>query len=146
MTLRNILLHSEFSNKTLDLKCVTLSIILRWKEFAICTSPIIHLVLLHPPLPHPLNKNFASPLFLISSGHHSFPRRNWKECLCKVLGANKVYYPWEDVKIGDHPLVPKVQSRFQIWWWPAGLKIRTVMSPSKTRRLWEEVAEASCYN
>ena len=27
MTLRNILLHFEFSNKTLDLKCVTLSII-----------------------------------------------------------------------------------------------------------------------
>ena len=65
---------------------------------------------LPPSSPPHQKKKFASAFFLIFPGHYSFPRRNWKECLCKVLGANKVYYPWEDVKIGDHPLVPKVFS------------------------------------
>ena len=65
MTLRNILLHFECSNKTLDLKCVTLSIISTWgscvemKRKFICTSPIIHLVCLHPSPPYPPKQKYC---------------------------------------------------------------------------------------
>ena len=44
--------------------------------------------------------------------------------------------------VGDHPLCP----RFQIWRWPVGLNIRTIVSPSKTRRFWEEFVKPSCDN
>ena len=42
-----------------------------------------------PYLPSP---NFASPLFFISPGYYSRAKRNWKQCLSKILGANKVHY------------------------------------------------------
>ena len=58
-----------------------------------CTYPIMHLI---PPPPLPLR--FAWPLFFISPGCHSRPKRNWKQCLRKILGANKVlrlvHYGW----------------------------------------------------
>ena len=31
-------------------------------------------------------QNFAKPLFLISPGYYSGPKRNWRQCLCKILG------------------------------------------------------------
>ena len=31
-------------------------------------------------------QNFAQPLFLISSGYYSGPKRNWRQCLCKIFG------------------------------------------------------------
>ena len=34
-------------------------------------------------------------LFSVSPGYYSHPKRNieyWKECWCKILGANKVHY------------------------------------------------------
>ena len=30
--------------------------------------------------------------FFISPGYYSCPKRNWKQCLCKILGANKLHY------------------------------------------------------
>ena len=52
--------------------------------------------LICPPHPPP-QKKFAYPLFFISSGYYSRPKRHWKQCLCKILGwgvggANKVHY------------------------------------------------------
>ena len=32
-------------------------------------------------------QNFAQPLFLISPGNYSGPKRNWRQCLCKIFGA-----------------------------------------------------------
>ena len=31
-------------------------------------------------------QNFAQPLFLISPGYYSGPKRNWRQCLCKIFG------------------------------------------------------------
>ena len=61
------------------------------KKIAISTgtSPIIHLInqacgkfLGAKFAPH----NFAQALFLISPGYYSRPKRNWKQCSCKILG------------------------------------------------------------
>ena len=146
-------LHFEFSNNTLDLKCVTLSII---STYGSCVEMkrIRHLHISHntpclpPSSPRPtLQTKILRNIFFffISSGYYSFPGRNWKQCMCKILGANKMLYTWEDVELAITHFAPG-SSRFQIWRWPAGLKIRTIMSPGKTRRLWEEVAKAACYN
>ena len=40
-----------------------------------------------PPLP-----NFAQPLFPISPGCYSRPKRNHRQWLCKTLGVNKMHY------------------------------------------------------
>ena len=31
-------------------------------------------------------QNFAQPLFLISPVYYSGPKRNWRQCLCKIFG------------------------------------------------------------
>ena len=154
MTLRNILLHFEFSNKTFDLNCVTLSII-STRGSCVEMKRIRHLHISHNkctlfasilPRPTPQTKIWRNLwFFFISSGYYSFPRRKWKQCICKIWGANKMHFTWEDVELAITHFAPG-SSRFQIWRWPAGLKIRTIMSPGKTRRLWEEVAKAACYN
>ena len=48
--------------------------------------------------------------FFISSGYYSFPRRNWKQCLCKIFGANKMHCTWEDVELAITQLRPRVFS------------------------------------
>ena len=70
MTLRNILLHIEFSNKTLDLKCVTLSIILTWGS-CVEMKRMRHLHISHntpclppsPSAPPPKQKYFLTFVF-----------------------------------------------------------------------------------
>ena len=42
-------------------------------------------------------QNFAQPLFLISPGHYSGPKRIWRQCLCKILGDKQVVV-WEMCK------------------------------------------------
>ena len=32
-------------------------------------------------------QNFVQPLFLISPGYYSGPKRDWRQCLCKIFGA-----------------------------------------------------------
>ena len=31
------------------------------------------------------------PLFFVSPGYYSLPKRNWKQCLCKIFVGNKVH-------------------------------------------------------
>ena len=52
--------------------------------YATCTSPIMHLI---------CSPKFGTtgPLFFISPGYYSRPKRNWKQCLCKVWGASEVH-------------------------------------------------------
>ena len=90
------------------------------KRFTICTSPIIHLVCSPPPPSPPHKKQLHNLLFLISSGYCSFPGRNWKQCLRKIFGANKVHYG--RCAIGDHPTLPQ---GFPVWRRPTALKTRT---------------------
>ena len=40
-----------------------------------------------PPPPPPFQI-----LFFITPGYYRGPRRNWKQCFCKILRANKVHY------------------------------------------------------
>ena len=56
----------------------SLFFVLRGTLFVICISPVIHLV---PPPPHP-PPNFA----------YSRPKRNWKQCLCKILGGKQYVF------------------------------------------------------
>ena len=152
MTSRNILLHFEFSNKTLVLKCVTLSIISTWGS-CVEMKRIRHLHISHntpclppsSPAPPPKQKYCVTFVFFHFFWALQLSQEKLKTMLCKIWGANKVHYTWEDVKLSITHFAPG-SSRFQIWWWPAGLKTRTIMSPGKTRRLWEEVAKSSCYN
>ena len=40
-------------------------------------------------LPHPRKKKMHNLMrFLISPGYYSRPKRNWKQCFCKIWGAN----------------------------------------------------------
>ena len=45
-------------------------------QYATCTSPTMHLI--------------SPPTFCVAFVFH--PKRNWKQCLCKILGGNKVHY------------------------------------------------------
>ena len=49
-------------------------------EYATYTFPLMHLIC--PP-------NFGQPLFFISPGYNSCPKRNWKQYLWKNLGGQK---------------------------------------------------------
>ena len=64
--------------------------------FATSRFPVMHLICLPPP-PPPTKKNLPQPLFFISPGYYSLPKRNWKQCLCKIFGdgggrGNKLHY------------------------------------------------------
>ena len=59
-------------------------------EYATCTSPLMHLIC--PP-------KFCQPLFFISAGYYSCPKRNWKQCLCKLLGWGQMRCIMEDVQV-----------------------------------------------
>ena len=50
-----------------------------------------------PPTPLPAKKKNAKPLFFISPGCYSRPKRNWKQCLYKILGG-KYGALWEKCK------------------------------------------------
>ena len=52
--------------------------------FASYTSPIIHLVC--------SPKICITLFFFISPGYYSRPKKNKRQCLCKIWGSNKVYY------------------------------------------------------
>ena len=65
-------------------------IIKKWfcSLFAIRISPITHLVLSPHPLPPP-HKKVRNPLIIsISPGYYNRPKRNWKQCLCKIWGRH----------------------------------------------------------
>ena len=47
------------------------------------TFPIMHLI---------CPRRFCITFVFISPGYCSRPKRNWKQWLCKILGANKVHY------------------------------------------------------
>ena len=51
----------------------------------------------HPPFPTP-PKKFAQPLYLISLGYYSRPKRNWGQCLCKIFGSEQSVL-WEMCKL-----------------------------------------------
>ena len=61
--------------------------------YDICTYPIMHLIPLLPPPPPP-RSDLHNLCFFISPGYYSRPKRNWKQCLCKILGANKIGALW----------------------------------------------------
>ena len=50
------------------------------------------------PSPPP-EKKIAYPLFFISPGYYSCPKRNWKQCLCKRLGWGQMRCIMEDVQV-----------------------------------------------
>ena len=154
MTLRNILLHFEFSNKALDLKCVTLSIISTW----LCCVEMKRILYLHfshnttcltpstQPPPHPTPPppkqkyciTFVFNVFWVLQ----LSQEKLETTLMQNLGNKQGALYLKRCGVGDHPLCP----RFQIWRWPVGLNIRTIVSPSKTRRFWEEFVKPSCDN
>ena len=59
------------------------------RKFTIFTQTIMQLV--YPPPPNP-PRFCITIIFNISLGTTVIPRRNWKQWLCKVLGATKVDY------------------------------------------------------
>ena len=151
MTLRNILLHFEFSNKTFDLKCVTLSIISTWGS-CVEMKRIRHLhislnkcTLFASVLPRSTpqtkiwrNLWFFFYLFWVLQ----LSQEKLETTLMQNLGDKQGALYLKRCGVGDHPLCP----RFQIWRWPVGLNIRTIVAPSKTRRFWEEFVKPSCDN
>ena len=75
-------------------------------EYATCTFPLMHLIC--PP-------NFGQPLFFISPGYNSCPKRNWKQYLWKNLGGGgKKGALWEmckwpiQISFGDGIHLPQV--------------------------------------
>ena len=58
-------------------------------SLSIFTETIMHLVQFPPPLPPQKN---AYPLFPISPGYYRRPKRNRRQCICKLLEVNKVDY------------------------------------------------------
>ena len=53
--------------------------------YVTCTSTIMQLI---PPPPHSPPLKFCITLS-ISPGYYSRPKRNWKQCLCKILGSKQ---------------------------------------------------------
>ena len=152
MTLRTILLHFEFSNKTLDLKCATLSIISTWSS-CVEMKRIRHLHISHNtpclppsfPAPPPKQKYCITFVFNFFWVLQLSLEKLKTKLMQNFGGKQDASDTWEDVELAITHFAPG-SSRFRIWRWPAGLKTRTIMSPGKTRRLWEEVTKASCYN
>ena len=116
MTLRNILLHFEFSNKTLDLKCVTLSIISTWGSFVemkrICHLHISHNTPCLPPsspAPPPKQKyciTFVFNFFWVLQ----LSQEKLKTMHVQNFGGKQGALYLRRCGIGDHPLCPKVFS------------------------------------
>ena len=67
-------------------------------QCANCTSPIMHLI-----CPSPHTKKNCTTLVFHFSWYYSRPKRNWKQCLWEILGANKVHYgrcaSWTMIKV-----------------------------------------------
>ena len=113
MTLRNILLHFEFSNKTFDLKCATLSIISRVEMKRIRYLHISHNTPCLPPsspAPPPNQKYCVTFVFFYFLWALQLSQEKLKTMLCKILGANKVHCTWEDVELAITKLRPRVFS------------------------------------
>ena len=117
MTLRNILLHFEFSNKTLDLKCVTLSIISTWlscvemkrirslhfSHNTTCLTPST------PPPPHPTPPpkqkyciTFVFNVFWVLQ----LSQEKLETTLMQNLGDKQGALYLKRCGVGDHPLCP----------------------------------------
>ena len=151
MTLRNILLHFEFSNKTLDLKCVTLSIISTWGS-CVEMKRIRYLHNSHntPCLPPsspapPPNQKYCVTFFLkFLLGIAAFPGETENNVMQNLGGKQGALY-LRRCGISDHRLCPRVFS-FSNMVVTGRTKTCTIMSPGKTRRLWKEVSKSSCYN
>ena len=124
MTLRNILLHFEFSNKALDLKCVTLSIISTW----LCCVEMKRILYLHfshnttcltpstQPPPHPTPPPPPKQKYCITFVFNVFwvlqlSQEKLKTTLMQNLGNKQGALYLKRCGVGDHPLCP----RFQIW-------------------------------
>ena len=115
MTLRNILLHFEFSNKTLDLKCVTLSIISTWGSF-VEMKRIRHLhisynICLPPSFPAPPPKQkyciaFVFNFFWVLQ----LSQEKLKTMLMQNFGGKQDALYLRRCGIGNHPLCPRVFS------------------------------------
>ena len=86
-------------------------------KYATYTSPITQLIWPQPPPPPPKKEKFAEPLFFVSPRHYSRPKRNWKQCSCKIFGGQirrimgyvQVAYIFEEVMYSPH--------------WPPGFQI-----------------------
>ena len=118
MTLRNILLHFEFSNKTLDLKCATLSIISTWGS-CVEMKRISHLHISHntpclppsSPAPPPKQKYCVTFGFFLSLlGITAFPGETENNACAKFWGQTRCIWYLRRCGIGDHPLCPRVFS------------------------------------
>ena len=119
MTLRNILLHFEFSNKTFDLKCVTLSIISTWGS-CVEMKRIRHLhislnkcTLFASILPRSTpqtkiwrNLWFFFYLFWVLQ----LSQEKMKTMHMQNLGGKQDAFYLRRCWIGDHPLCPRVFS------------------------------------
>ena len=119
MTLRNILHHFEFSNKTLDLKCVTLSIISTWGS-CVEMKRIRHLRISHntprllqsSPAPPPQTKILRNLwfFFYLSSLFWVLQLFQEKQKTMHVqnFGGKQDALYLRRREISDHPLCPRV--------------------------------------
>ena len=62
-----------------------------WKTVSQANS-YLKIAIRHLHISHNAPYSPAKNLFFISPGYYSRSKRNWKQCLCKVLEANKVHY------------------------------------------------------
>ena len=151
MTLRNILLHFEFSNKTLDLKCVTLSIISTWGSFVemkrICHLHISHntpCLLPNREVYYHINNhiNFVFDFVWVLQLSQEKLKTMLTQNFWGKQGALWEMCNWRP---------PNFAPRFSSLAAAGSTENRTdslfLLSPyCETRRLWEEVAKSSCHN
>ena len=122
--------------------------VLCWdQEFSICISPMIQHVWLFPPHPRSTQPLPPKQKYCITFVFNVFwvlqlSEEKLETTLMQNLGNKQGALYLKRCGVGDHPLC----SRFQIWRWPVGLNIRTIVAPSKTRRFWEEFVKPSCDN
>ena len=116
MTLGNILLHFEFLNKILNLKCVTQSIISTWGS-CVEMKRIRHLHISHntPCLPPSFPAPPLKQKYCVTSVFNFFwvlqlSQEKLKTILMQNFGGKQGALYLRRCGIGDHPLCPRVFS------------------------------------